>query len=43
VKWPRQKLTTSLKVNNLLNETVQQHVFGDLIRRTITGEVRVDF
>ena len=43
VKWPRQKLTTTLKVNNLLNETVQQHVFGDLIRRTVTGEVRVDF
>jgi len=43
VKWPAQKLTTTIKVNNLLNETVQQHVFGDLIRRSITGEVRVDF
>ena len=37
------KQGTTLKVNNLLNETVQQHVFGDLIRRSITGEVRVDF
>ena len=43
VKWPRQRLTTTVKVNNLLNDTVQQHVFGDLIRRSITGEARVDF
>jgi outer membrane receptor protein involved in Fe transport len=43
VKWPRQRLTTSVKVNNLLNETVQQHVFGDVIRRSVLGEVRADF
>jgi len=36
-------MTTSLKVTNLLNRTVQQHVFGDLLRRSVTGEVRLDF
>ena len=43
VKWGRQKMTTSLKFTNLLNRTVQQHVFGDLLRRSVTGEVRFDF
>jgi outer membrane receptor protein involved in Fe transport len=43
VKWPGLKLTTTLKANNLLNETVQQHVFGDLLRRSVSGEVRFDF
>lgn len=43
VKWRSQIVTTLVKVNNLLNQTVQQHVFGDLLRRSITGEVRFDF
>jgi hypothetical protein len=36
-------MTTTVKVNNLFNETVQQHIFGDLLRRSVTGEVRFDF
>jgi hypothetical protein len=43
VKWRDGLVTTSIKGNNLLNETVQQHVFGDLIRRSIAAEVRLDF
>jgi outer membrane receptor protein involved in Fe transport len=43
VKWPRIRMTTIVKVNNLFNETVQQHIFGDLLRRSVTGEVRFDF
>jgi iron complex outermembrane receptor protein len=43
VKWSSQKMTTLVKVNNLLNQTVQQHVFGDLLLRSVTGEVRFDF
>ena len=37
------RITTAVKGNNLLNQTVQQHVFGDLLRRSVVGEVRFDF
>jgi len=43
VKWNNTRITTSVKVNNLLNRTVQQHIFGDLMRRSVVGEVRFDF
>ena len=43
VRWAGGKMTTTVKVNNILNQTVQQHVFGDLMRRSVTGEVRFDF
>ena len=43
VKWNGGTITTSIKSNNILNRTVQQHVFGDLLRRSVTGEVRFDF
>jgi hypothetical protein len=36
-------LATVLKVNNLANRAVQQHVFGDIHRRQVVGEVRVQF
>ena len=34
---------TSLKGNNILNEKIQQHVFGDILKRSFTGEVRFKF
>jgi len=43
IKWNDGKITTSVKSNNIFNKTVQQHVFGDLLRRSVTGEVRFDF
>jgi hypothetical protein len=43
VKWSGGKVTTSVKANNILNKTVQQHVFGDLLRRSVVGELRLDF
>jgi outer membrane receptor protein involved in Fe transport len=43
VKWAGGKTTTTVKVNNLLNETVQYHVFGDLFRRSVTAALRFDF
>lgn len=43
VKWNGGKVTTTVKSNNMLNKTVQQHVFGDLLRRSVIGEVRLDF
>jgi outer membrane receptor protein involved in Fe transport len=32
-------MTVAVRGKNLFNETVQEHVFGDLIKRMITGEV----
>jgi hypothetical protein len=43
VKWNGGRVTTLVKSNNIFNKTVQQHVFGDLMRRSVTGEVRFDF
>jgi outer membrane receptor protein involved in Fe transport len=40
VKWRGGKLVTSVKSTNLFNQTIQQHVFGDLLRRSVIGEVR---
>ena len=43
VRWLGDQLTTSVKVINLANEDVQQHVFGDIIKRQVIGELRVLF
>ena len=36
-------MTVAVRGTNLLGKPVQQHVFGDVIRRTVTGEVRFGF
>lgn len=36
-------MTVAVRATNLLDKPVQQHVFGDVIRRTVTGEVRFQF
>ena len=36
-------MTVAVRGTNLLNKPVQQHVFGHVIRRTVTGEVRFEF
>ena len=43
VKWWNDKLTTSIKVTNLANQEVMQHIFGDIMRRQVVGEVRASF
>ncbi|HSL21753.1 MAG TPA: TonB-dependent receptor [Vicinamibacterales bacterium] len=43
VKWADGRLTTTVKVVNLTNEDVQQHVFGDILKRQVIGEVKVRF
>jgi len=43
VKWMQDRLVTSLKINNLANSEVLQHVFGDIIKRQVVGEVRYGF
>ena len=41
VKWRAGAVTTSVKVTNVFNQTIQQHVFGDLLRRTIFTELKL--
>ena len=43
VKWAGGKVTTSVKAVNLLNEEIQQHIFGDVMKRQFVFELRVDF
>src|SRR5262245_455113 len=40
VKWSDGKITTLMKGTNLLNKDIQQHIFGDIIKRTVVAEVR---
>ena len=40
-KWRGDRLVTSLKITNLANDEIQQHVFGDIIKRQVIAEVRV--
>ncbi len=40
VKWNQGEVTTLAKVTNLFNRSIQQHVFGDILQRTVVGEVR---
>lgn len=40
VKWNDGAITTLVKVTNLFNQSIQQHIFGDILRRTVVGEVR---
>ena len=41
VKWS-DRFTTSIKAINIANEDVQQHVFGDVMKRQFVAELRVN-
>jgi iron complex outermembrane receptor protein len=41
VRWADGKLTTSIKGTNLFNETIQQQVYGDILKRALVLEVRL--
>ena len=43
MRWAEDRLTTSIKVTNLNNADVQQHIFGDFMKRQVVGEVRFAF
>jgi outer membrane receptor for ferric coprogen and ferric-rhodotorulic acid len=44
VKWGEKgKIVTMLKVTNLLNQEIQQHIFGDISKLQMVGEMRVGF
>lgn len=40
LRWPRLGLELRGRVTNLLDERIQQHIFGDIIRRRITFSLR---
>ena len=42
VKWNGGAVTTLVKVTSLFNQSIQQHIFGDILRRTVIGEVRFE-
>jgi iron complex outermembrane receptor protein len=42
-KWRGERLVTSLKITNLGNQEIQQHIFGDITRRQVVGEIRAGF
>ena len=43
VKWSEGRIITTIKGTNLLNETIQQHIFGDIIKRSLMAELRFKF
>ena len=43
VRWLDGKMITTIKGINITNEDIQSHVFGDVIKRQIIGEVRFQF
>ena len=40
---PDRQFTIIGRITNLLNDRVQQHAFGDVIRRAVTGEIQLRF
>jgi outer membrane receptor for ferrienterochelin and colicin len=40
-KWAEGKVVTSLKGTNLLNKTIQQQVYGDILKLGLVFEVRI--
>ena len=43
MRWRGGNLVTTLKGKNLLNQDVRQHLFGDIIKRSVMAEMRVVF
>jgi outer membrane receptor protein involved in Fe transport len=43
VRWLSDRVTTTVKVINLGNQDIQSHVFGDIIKRQVIGELRLQF
>jgi iron complex outermembrane receptor protein len=43
VRFAADKVTATIKGVNLFNEDVQSHVFGDILKRQVIGELRFQF
>jgi outer membrane receptor protein involved in Fe transport len=43
VRFAEGKVSAGVKFVNLTNETVQQHIFGDILKRQVLGELKFNF
>jgi outer membrane cobalamin receptor len=44
IRWgEKRQYSTSVKLNNLANARIQNHVFGDILKRQIMGEMKMHF
>jgi outer membrane receptor protein involved in Fe transport len=43
VRWMNGRVISTIKVINLTNEDIQSHVFGDIVKRQVMGELRFQF
>jgi len=44
IRWGRaRRIVTTIRATNLLNDDIQQHVFGDVSKLQVVGELRVGF
>jgi outer membrane receptor for ferrienterochelin and colicin len=43
LKWANERVVTSVKVTNLFNKEIMQHIFGDVLRRSVVTDVRFSF
>ena len=43
VKWAGGKIMTLVKGTNLTDQSIQQHVFGDIIKRSVVAELRFTY
>jgi outer membrane receptor protein involved in Fe transport len=41
VKWAADRYVASLKITDLANQAIQEHIFGDVIKRQVVGELTV--
>jgi iron complex outermembrane receptor protein len=41
VRFAEGRFSTAIKATNLLNDEIQQHVFGDVIKRQVVAELRI--
>jgi iron complex outermembrane receptor protein len=40
-KWQDGRYSAALKITNLMNQTIQQHIFGDIIKRMVMVEFKM--
>jgi iron complex outermembrane receptor protein len=43
VRWNADRITSTIKVINLFNQDIQSHVFGDILKIQVIGELRFQF
>lgn len=43
VRWADGRIISTIKVINLFNDEIQNHVFGDVLKRQVMGELRFQF